>query len=85
MGSSANGLNGDKGDDRHSPVPGLWITGIGSQFPPYLGSPETLDTFAKRFYDVESPGCVSCIHLPRWKALQKSTIANKKLSLPMTD
>jgi len=38
------------------PVPGLWITGIASQYPPYLLGPEKLDEFAKRFFDVEKPG-----------------------------
>lgn len=39
-----------------SPAPGLWITGLGAQYPPYLLTPEKLDRFARRFYDVESPG-----------------------------
>ena len=39
-----------------SPVPGLWIAGIGAQYPPHLLGPEKLDRFAKKFYDIESPG-----------------------------
>ncbi|KAL0934959.1 chalcone synthase B [Colletotrichum truncatum] len=38
-----------------SPVPDLWITGIGSQYPPYLIPPETFVNYAKRFHDVEKP------------------------------
>jgi hypothetical protein len=34
----------------------LWITGLGSQYPPYLLDPEKLDALATRFYNVESPG-----------------------------
>lgn len=44
------------GTPKTSPAPGLWITGLGSQYPPYLLGPENLDRFAKRFYDVENPG-----------------------------
>lgn len=40
----------------HSSPPGLYITGLGSQYPPYLLGPEKLEEFAARFYDVESPG-----------------------------
>ncbi|GKT61259.1 chalcone synthase B [Colletotrichum tofieldiae] len=38
-----------------SPVPNLWITGVGSQYPPYLVPPEKLVKWAKRFHDVEKP------------------------------
>ncbi|KAF6790305.1 chalcone synthase B [Colletotrichum sojae] len=38
-----------------SPVPDLWITGIGSQYPPYLITPEKFVNYAKRFHDVEKP------------------------------
>lgn len=51
-------INGTSDTDKTPPVPGLWITGIGSQYPPYLVGPDALDKFAKRFYDVEKPGCV---------------------------
>ena len=39
-----------------SPTPGLWIAGLGAQYPPYLLGPEKLERFARRFHDVESPG-----------------------------
>ncbi|KAF3482228.1 uncharacterized protein GIQ15_04987 [Arthroderma uncinatum] len=38
------------------PPPGLFITGLGSQYPPYLLVPEKLACFAERFYDVQRPG-----------------------------
>lgn len=38
------------------PVSGLWITGIGAQYPPYFQGPEKLDAYARRFADVENPG-----------------------------
>jgi fungal type III polyketide synthase len=44
------------GSHNRSSLPGLWITGIASQYPAYLLGPEKLDEFAKRFYDVEKPG-----------------------------
>jgi type III polyketide synthase len=43
----------------NGPVPigaNLWITGLGTQYPPYFLAPEKLDQFANKFYDVESPG-----------------------------
>jgi hypothetical protein len=40
----------------HSPVPGLWITGLGAQYPPYIFGPEKLDQIVKKLYDVENPG-----------------------------
>lgn len=39
-----------------APVPGLWITGIGSACPPHVLRSETLEAFAKKFYDIEKPG-----------------------------
>lgn len=33
----------------------LWITGLGTQYPPYLLGPEKMDNFAKKFYDVDNP------------------------------
>ncbi|CAP71782.1 uncharacterized protein PODANS_6_7330 [Podospora anserina S mat+] len=48
--------NGANGTHATPPMPGLWITGIASQYPPYLLGPEKLDEFAKRFFDVEKPG-----------------------------
>ncbi|KAI3391560.1 hypothetical protein diail_7154 [Diaporthe ilicicola] len=39
-----------------APFPGLWITGIGTQYPPYSLGPEKLEKFANRFHDVEKPG-----------------------------
>ncbi|KAL2833963.1 thiolase-like protein [Aspergillus pseudoustus] len=34
---------------------GLYITGLGHQYPPYLQTPDKLDEFASRFYDTERP------------------------------
>lgn len=36
-------------------APGLYITGLGSQFPPHLFGPEKLEELARRLYDVEKP------------------------------
>ncbi|KAH9230314.1 hypothetical protein K456DRAFT_1843353 [Colletotrichum gloeosporioides 23] len=48
--------NGGHGKElSHSPVTGLWITGIGSQYPPYLIPPETFVNWAKKFHDIEKP------------------------------
>lgn len=38
-----------------SPVPDLWITGIGHQYPPYLHPPEKFIDFAARYHDIEKP------------------------------
>ncbi|KAL2198291.1 thiolase-like protein [Corynascus similis CBS 632.67] len=57
--NKANGTSGVHGtSDVHStsPIPGLWITGIASQYPPYLLGPEKLNEFTWRFFDVEEPG-----------------------------
>ena len=37
-------------------VPGLYITGLGSQYPPFLLYPEKLEGFVKKWYDIDSPG-----------------------------
>ena len=37
-------------------TPGLYITGLGSQYPPFLFPPEKLEGFIKRWYDLETPG-----------------------------
>jgi len=39
---------------------GLWIVGLGSQYPRHLLGPEKLDSFVKRLYDVEIPGSDVC-------------------------
>lgn len=49
-----NGANGTA--NKSSPIPGLWITGLAAQYPPYLLTPDDIDKFARRFYDVEKPG-----------------------------
>lgn len=41
---------------------GLFITGLGVQYPAYLLGPEKLDAFARRFYDIERPGYVRSSH-----------------------
>jgi len=35
--------------------PELWITGLGSQYPPYLLAPDTFNTLASKFHDMEKP------------------------------
>ncbi|EFE42584.1 hypothetical protein TRV_02665 [Trichophyton verrucosum HKI 0517] len=37
-------------------APGLFIVGLGSQYPPYLLDHEKLTCFAGRFYDIRRPG-----------------------------
>ena len=49
----ANGVNATH---TISPVPNLWIAGLGSQYPPHLLGPERLEEIAKRFYDADKPG-----------------------------
>lgn len=59
MGSLKPGrLDKPRVDTSTAPVPGLWITGIGSAYPPYCLRSETVEAFAKQFYDVEKPGLV---------------------------
>ena len=37
-------------------VPGLYITGLGSQYPPFLFHPDKLEGFISKWYDLETPG-----------------------------
>ena len=37
-------------------TPGLYITGLGHQYPPFLFQPEHLESFIKKWYDLETPG-----------------------------
>ena len=37
-------------------VPGLYITGLGHQYPPFLFHPEKLEGFISKWYDLETPG-----------------------------
>lgn len=39
-------------------APGLWIVGLGTQFPENLLRPEELELFARKHYDVKSAGHV---------------------------
>jgi hypothetical protein len=41
---------------QNSSAPALYITGLGSQYPPYLLGAKDLDNLAARFYDVTRPG-----------------------------
>ncbi|KAL8863090.1 MAG: hypothetical protein Q9178_000464 [Gyalolechia marmorata] len=36
--------------------PGLWLTGVGTQYPPYLSTIDKFETYVKRFYDSEIRG-----------------------------
>lgn len=48
-----------------SPQPlGLWIGGLGTQYPRHLLRPEKLDTFVKHLYDIEIPGSDRCFLWP---------------------
>jgi len=61
------------------PVPGLWITGIASQYPPYLLGPEKLDEFAKRFFDVEKPGLKKLLDINKASGIEtRASVADYK-------
>ncbi|KAF3401899.1 Polyketide synthase 5 [Penicillium rolfsii] len=49
----------------NSPAPALYITGLGSQYPPYLLSPEDLEDLAARFHDVNNPGIKKLLRINR--------------------
>ncbi|KAM3464253.1 hypothetical protein BB8028_0001g06010 [Beauveria bassiana] len=53
-----------------SPPPGLFITGIGSQYPAFLLGPEKLDTFAARFYDVDKAGLKKLLQINRCTGIE---------------
>ncbi|KAJ5126307.1 Thiolase-like subgroup [Penicillium atrosanguineum] len=48
-----------------SPAPALYITGLGSQYPPYLLGPEEFEKFTARFYDMSRPGIKKLLQLNR--------------------
>ncbi|KAK2615831.1 hypothetical protein N8I77_002557 [Diaporthe amygdali] len=52
-------------------APGLWVTGIASQFPPYSLDPEHLEKFASRFYDVKTPGLKNLLEVSRKTTIEK--------------
>ena len=37
-------------------TPGLYITGLGSQYPPFLLRPEKMEGLIKKWFDSETPG-----------------------------
>ncbi|OGM50389.1 hypothetical protein ABOM_000925 [Aspergillus bombycis] len=53
-----------------SQPPGLYITGLGHQYPPYLLGPGELDKFAARFYDVERPGIKKLLQINRSSGIE---------------
>ncbi|KAL5331804.1 hypothetical protein ACEPPN_001342 [Leptodophora sp. 'Broadleaf-Isolate-01'] len=56
MNGHSNGTNGFKESAfSSSPVPDLRITGVGSQYPPYLHTADKFVNYAKRFHDTETP------------------------------
>ncbi|KAJ5316723.1 hypothetical protein N7508_001231 [Penicillium antarcticum] len=48
----------------------LYITGLGSQYPPYLMAPEKLDDLAERFGDTSSPGIKKLLQINRSTGIQ---------------
>ncbi|KAL8697112.1 MAG: hypothetical protein Q9224_002462 [Gallowayella concinna] len=46
-----------------NPVPVLYITGLGSQYPPFTLKAEQLKTFLQKVYDIESPGIKRILQL----------------------
>lgn len=47
-------------------MPGLWITGLGSQYPKHLLASEDLEVFAERFHNPKTEGHVIRRTLERW-------------------
>ncbi|KAM7185491.1 Thiolase-like protein [Rhypophila sp. PSN 637] len=45
--------------------PGLWIMGLGHQYPAYLWRPEFIDEVATRFYDIEQVGIKKLLQINR--------------------
>lgn len=37
------------------PMPGLWITGLAGQYPPYRFNTADFEQFVRKYYDVEKP------------------------------
>ncbi|KAK4100108.1 thiolase-like protein [Parathielavia hyrcaniae] len=52
------------------PMPGLWITGIASQYPPHLLAPERLGEFAEMFFDVEKPALKRLLHINKRSGIE---------------
>ncbi|KAK9851585.1 Thiolase-like [Penicillium brevicompactum] len=52
------------------PAPGLYITGLGSQYPPYLLAPHDLENFAARYYDVTKSGIKKLLQLNRSSGIE---------------
>ncbi|KAJ5164934.1 uncharacterized protein N7500_006764 [Penicillium coprophilum] len=46
-------------------APALYITGLGSQYPPYLLGPDDLEKLAARFHDVSRPGMRKLLQVNR--------------------
>ncbi|CAD0082805.1 unnamed protein product [Aureobasidium vineae] len=58
---------------------GLWITGLGTQYPPHILDSESLDAFAKRFYDVRSSGIKRLLRINRTTGIEtRSAIRDYK-------
>ncbi|KAK4861374.1 hypothetical protein LT330_004290 [Penicillium expansum] len=51
--------------ESNSLAPALYITGLGSQYPPYLLGPEDLEKLTARFHDVSRPGIKKLLRLNR--------------------
>ncbi|KAK8877780.1 thiolase-like protein [Apiospora arundinis] len=50
--------------------PRLWITGVGSQYPPSSLGPERLEDFAARFHDVGKPGLNKLLKINRCTGIE---------------
>ncbi|MCJ1385151.1 hypothetical protein MMC17_008270 [Xylographa soralifera] len=56
-------------------APALYITGLGSQYPPFLFAPERLESFIKKWYDLETPGIKKLLAINQTTTIQnRSTI-----------
>ncbi|KAL1878204.1 hypothetical protein Daus18300_002121 [Diaporthe australafricana] len=58
-------------------APGLWVTGISSQFPPHSLDPDRLEKIASRFHDLKSPGIKNLVEVSR-----KTTIEKRPSAIP---
>ncbi|KAL8908902.1 MAG: hypothetical protein Q9171_005245 [Xanthocarpia ochracea] len=55
--------------------PGLWLTGIGTQYPPYLSTIDKFETYVKRFYDSDNQGIKKLLEISRNTGIEtRSTI-----------
>ncbi|CAP98252.1 Pc22g09640 [Penicillium rubens Wisconsin 54-1255] len=71
---------------QNSSAPALYITGLGSQYPPYLLGAKDLDNLAARFYDVTRPGIKKLLQVNRTTGIDtRSAVRPYKAFATQTD